>query len=216
MSKSRVPSVFSGFLAVGFAVLSSANADPAVQYVSANAAICSDSNSGSDLEHPKATIAAAVAALGENGGTVYVDRGEYQFDPPEQYAPLVTLSTPVEVVGLTSNAADVVIRRGTTEARGFKLEHEGARLRCLTIKGMFLQRSNSTTGGGIDMSAGAVEDCVVCDTTGGHWDSKGAGIYMTGGRVSRCVLRNNTLLHQYPTASWANQTTYGAAIYAKA
>ena len=183
-----------------------------IQYVATNG---KDTNDGLTVDTPKATIVAAVAALGEPGGTVYVAKGEYQFEPMKAEEPLVTITTPVEVIGMTGKADDVVIKRGTTNAKGFRLENAGAKLRYLTIKGMFLARANSSAGAGVYMVDGVVEDCIICDANGGHWDSRGAGIYMENGRVSRCILRDNTLLHGDVGKSWKpNLTSYGAAICA--
>ena len=180
--------------------------DASVVYVSRTGA---DDNDGYSLATALATINRAVAILGAEGGTVYVAAGEYVFAPQTLYAALVTLETPVRVVGMTGNPADVVIRRPSGDAgraRGFILRHDGALLRCLTIDGMYLQNSNSTQAGAIRLEAGAVEDCVISHTEGGHWDSRGLGAFMTGGRLTRCVFRNNAMLENY---------NYGAAIYAK-
>ena len=138
-----------------------------------------------------------------------VAAGTYVFAPPKRYDPLVTITTAVEVVGMTGNAADVVIRRTTQsdmEARGFKLSHPDAKVHFLTLDGMYLHNSNSSLGGGFWIVNGTVEDCLVLNTTGGHWDSKGLGAYIENGRISRCVFKGGAI-------SWNDN--YGAGIYAK-
>ena len=92
--------------------------DLPVLYVATNG---DDANDGLSQTTAKATIQAAVDALGAEGGTVNVAKGEYVFAPPAANQPLVTITAAVEVVGMTGNPADVVIRRTGTEAMGFKL-----------------------------------------------------------------------------------------------
>lgn len=178
-------------------------ADASVRFVATTG---DDANDGLTTGTAKATIQSAVDALGTAGGTVYVGPGTYVLDPPAQYDPVVTITTPVVVVGQTANAADVVITRGSTQARGFKLDNAGACLRHLTLDGFFLQSANSTIAGALWILAGAVEDCVVSNASGGHWDSRGAGAYMEGGRISRCVFKGCAI-------NWHDN--YGAAVYAK-
>lgn len=168
-----------------------------------------DEDDGLSYAHAKATIQAAVDVLGAAGGTVKVAAGTYVFAPPKRYDPLVTITTAVEVVGMTGNAADVVIRRTTEkdmESRGFKLSHPDAKVHFLTLDGMFLHNANQTNGGGFWIVNGTVEDCAVLNTTGGHWDSRGLGAYIEAGRISRCVFKGGAM-------NWNDN--WGAGIYAK-
>lgn len=171
-----------------------------------------DADDGLSYAHAKATIQAAVDVLGAAGGTVKVMAGEYVFTPPKRYDPLVTITAAVEVVGMTGNAADVIIKRTTEsnmEARGFKLSHPDAKVHFLTLDGMFLHNSNSSLGGGFWIVNGTVEDCVVLNTTGGHWDSRGLGAYIEAGRISRCVFKGGAM-----NRNTDGNGNFGAGVYA--
>ena len=166
-----------------------------------------DTNDGLLPASAMYSVQTAVDSLGADGGTVYVMPGEYAYNPTAVNGPLVTVTAPVVIAGYTGKPEDVVIRRATdVYARGFRLANESAVLRGVTVDGMKLLTANSENGGGLVIINGTVEDCVVCNTTGGHWDSRGLGAYMEAGRISRCVFRDNTM---------NDNANYGAAVYAK-
>ena len=157
-----------------------------------------DEDDGLSYAHAKATIQAAVDVLGAAGGTVKVAAGTYVFAPPKRYDPLVTITTAVEVVGMTGNAADVIIKRTTEsnmEARGFKLSHPDAKVHFLTLDGMFLHNSNQTKGGGLWVVNGTVEDCAVLN--------------IEAGRISRCVFKGGAM-----NRNTDGNGNFGAGVYA--
>lgn len=192
--KLRLMKIF-GVVAIGLLTGATAMAD-AVRYVSTAG---SDENDGSQGS-PWASIPYAVAQLGTDGGTIYVDSGIYEYD--EDYNPtqdpavtnrsLVVLSAPIRIIGATGNPADVTIRRksGNKRLRVFWLKHAGAMLRYLTIADGYLNINDKSLGcgGNVKMSAGLVADCVLRDGTTWGWAESGANAYVSGGVMTRCEL----------------------------
>ena len=142
-------------------------------------------------------ISEAVAALGEDGGTVYVLPGSYA--EPARFTG-VTLDKPVAVVGLSGDPADAVVARPASVdlARVFKLDHAGAVIRNLTVRDGLVNREggNGTDtslprarGGNVwvTVNGGLVDHCVLENgSTVRVYNGPGGNIALDGGRATRC------------------------------
>ena len=163
--------------------------DATVRYLSTTG---NDDWDGMTPETAKATLGAAIASLGADGGTVKVLNGTYvnETDAPTLYS----LNTPVTVESLSGCAEDVVFTKGQQSARIFQLQNDGARLRNITVRdGGFV--GEYACGGNIYLSSGTVEGCVVSGGSSGNvepdnWAVGGGNIYMTGGCVTRSIITN--------------------------
>ncbi len=143
-----------------------------------------DTRDGLSLGKAKATLAAAIADLGEDGGTVYIDDGDYAFTSDTDTA--VTITNPVHVVGLSRDATKVTITCTGTPTRNFVLDNANCSLEHVTISG-----GSSGYGMSIALRQGVVADCIICDASWNSWENRGA-LYAFGGCVTRCIFRNNT------------------------
>ena len=171
----------------------------------------SDTYVGTTLETPKRHIAAAVEALGDSGGIVYVLPGEYA---ETNDLSAVEVTNAVSVIGVTGDPADVIVTRSAKYARIFKLANASALVRSLTMQGGNVQNepkpghtaaeANSSAsssdgvaanGGNlwITEAGGVVENCVIRDGKASRWAVAGGNVYMKGGRLSRCVLTGGNL-----------------------
>lgn len=155
-------------------------ANPTVRYVAKTG---SDDNDGMLLSTAQATLAAAIASLGEEGGTVYIDDGDYAFTSDTDTA--VTITTPVKVIGLSRDAAKVTITRTGKPERVFNLKHDKAALSFVTVYG-----GKSSYGASAVIESGSIEDCVVRDSQRENWDCYGA-VYLKSGRIARCLFTGN-------------------------
>lgn len=180
-----------------------------------------DENDGQSLETPMLHIADAVASLGASGGMVFVLPGTYT---ETNDLTAVELSTPVSVIGVTGNPADAIVTQGATYgyARIFKLTHESALLRGMTITGGKVQNEpkdldetqghtiaaanatgnpgtwvNIVNGGNILMTAGLVENCIISSGHAVRYASVGGNVWMSGGRLSRCELVKGSASRNY-------------------
>ena len=145
-----------------------------------------DTRDGLSLEKAKATLAASIADLGEDGGTVYIDDGEYAFTSDTDTA--VTLTNPVHVVGLSRDATKVTITCTGTPTRNFVLDNANCSLAFVTVVGGTLEDDYGTS---ISLRNGAVSDCIIRGANCQNWKCHGA-MYADGdSRVSRCVFREN-------------------------
>ena len=176
----------------------SGDADPTVRYVSTTG---SDDNDGLLLSTAKATLQAAIVALGEEGGTVYIDDGEYTFTSATDTA--VTITTPVKVIGLSRDASKVTFTRTGTPKRNFRINHVGAGLAFVTVSG---GSAEGDEGVSIALLQGVVSDCVIRDANCGSWNIHGALSAKGSSRVSRCVFYNNR-------GGW-NNVAHGVALKA--
>ena len=168
---------------VGESKYYSGAADPTVRYVSKTG---SDENNGMLLSSAKATLQAAIDALGAEGGTVYVDDGDYAFTSDSDAA--VTITTAVHVVGLSHDASKVTFTRTGTPKRNFLLNHDGCSLEFATISGGTMQDERGVS---ISLRKGTVADCVICNADGQDWRCH-AALYADGDtRVARCIFRDN-------------------------
>ena len=147
-----------------------------------------DSATGAS-DDPLASIAAAVAALGSEGGTVHLKPGTYT------NSGTITLSAAIVISGETGDPADVTVNENqSVGCTIFKLNHADARLEHITVaNGGGGTSSNGVSGGNvyIDSNGGSVVHCVL---TGGDSSAKygtqGGNVYMKAGLVSRCVIQN--------------------------
>ncbi len=155
-------------------------ANPTVRYVAKTG---SDDNNGMLLSTAKATLTAAIAALGEEGGTVYIDDGDYAFTSDTDTA--VTITTPVKVIGLSRDATKVTITRTGKPTRVFSLNNSGCGLQFVTVSG-----GMSKEGANARMTDGLIADCRFTNANYTNWDGHGA-LYVEGGRVTRCVFTDN-------------------------
>ena len=163
-------------------------ADPKVRYVATTG---SDDNNGMLPSTAKETLTAAIADLGEDGGTVYIDDGDYTFTSDGKAA--VTITTPVKVIGLSRDATKVTITRTGTPKRNFELNNTQCRLEFVTVVGGRNGDNNNDDEYGISIALlnGIVSDCVIRDAVCRNWKCHGA-IHAEGdSRVVRCVFRNN-------------------------
>ena len=147
-----------------------------------------DGNPGTEAE-PLASIAAAVAALGSGGGTIYLKSGTYT------NSGTITLSDAIVISGATGDPADVTVNENqNVGCTIFKLNHADARLEHITVEnGGGGASGNGVSGGNvyIDTNGGSVVHCIL---TGGDsslkYGTKGGNVYMNAGLVSRCVIQN--------------------------
>ena len=147
-----------------------------------------DTRDGLSLEKAKATLAAAIADLGEDGGTVYIaDGDDYAFTSDTDTA--VTITNPVHVVGLSRDATKVTITCTGTPTRNFVLDNANCSLAFVTVVGGS-HVSDNDHGLSVTLRQGAVSNCVIRGAASGDWHNRGA-LYAFGGRVTRCDFREN-------------------------
>lgn len=172
-------------------------ADNTVRYVSTTG---SDANDGLSLVTAKASIAGAVASLADVDGSckVYVAPGTYA---ETAASTCVVLSKAVEVIGTTGNPNDVIVKRGSQDARIFELSHEGAAIRNLTVSG-----GKGGNGANAYMTTGLIDNCILENGYASAWDGGGGNVYLKGGRVSRCVIRGG---YTNPTTTAAGRQVGG-------
>lgn len=156
-----------------------------------------DDAAAGTAEAPYATVKHAIEALGANGGFVYLAAGEYAEAPilnedgTVKGGDTIVVSTPVRIVGLTGDPADVVVTRANTSknARVFLLDHAESGLSCLTVTG-----GKSDFGGNVQITSkgGTIEDCELTYGSNSSYLGGGGNLFMNAGRVSRCVIRNGS------------------------
>ena len=139
-----------------------------------------------------------------NGVKVRVCPGTYQASG--MYLPVA-----MSVVGETDNPADVNIVDDVVGKRAFTLSHADAVVKNLTISGNGI-RTNGSSGGHVNMSAGLVENCVIKDGRASPSSGYGTGgnIAMSGGKLVRCLVTGG----KSNWGGWYNANNYGMAIYA--
>lgn len=155
-----------------------------------------DGATGEDASSAMQTVAAAVAALGDAGGKVYVMPGTYA--EGGTYSTGVTnalyLTKPVEIIGVTGRPFDVVLTRKTGYSRVIKVSNAAAAVRSLTLKGGSIPTGYNDKpdqhGANlwITTNGGTVENCVISDGKADAWAGAGGNVYMQGGRLVRCTL----------------------------
>lgn len=158
-------------------------ADITVRYVATTG---NDTNDGLSIEKAKKTLTAAIADLGEDGGTVYIDDGDYAFTSDTDTA--VTITNPVHVVGLSRDATKVTITRTGTPKRNFVLNHANCSLEFVTIVGGTLKDDYGTS---VSLRNGSVSDCIIRGANCQSWECNGAMYADGNARVVRCIFREN-------------------------
>lgn len=145
-------------------------------------------NDGLTIETAFATITKAVADLGEAGGRVYVAAGTYA---EAGSGSALTIATPVDLVGITGKAGDVIIKADASNARVLYLNHADAVVRNVTFADGKITAAGGQ-GGNVSIAAGTIADCVLTggQVTGNSGKEGGGNLFMSGGRVTRCVIRN--------------------------
>lgn len=151
-----------------------------------------NANDGLTAANAFASVTKAVTDLGEDGGRVYIAAGTYTEPGASESA--LTITTPIELLGMTGNPKDVVITRVKDGVRILNLGNESAKIRMVTLSGGRIT-AHSKLGGTLLVSAGTVEDCIIADGyNGGNSGNDGGGnLAVTGGRVSRCVIKGGNL-----------------------
>ena len=91
-----------------------------------------------------------------------------------------------------NGATNTIIRRlsGTTRIFNIGVSPDGIPITNAVVDGFTIRDGNigAGNGGGIAMSAGTVQNCIVANNTAGTY---GGGIEFSGGMVSNCVVANN-------------------------
>lgn len=202
-------------------VIDNSEYNPFVRYVTTTG---SDTNDGYTLSSAKGTIAAAVAAFAglaaDKIGTVYVAAGVYAETAAVATSgntalSCVTITNAVQVIGMTGNAADVVVTRSSQNARIFYLNHPAALIRHLTVKNGYARATvanNPEEGSNVYIASlgGSVIDCAITGGGSSAWNSYGNGIFMKAGYVARCAVTNITVGcangHLYATSGLIEDT----------
>ena len=145
------------------------------------------------------TIAAALQLTTNNvsGGYSCIDDVTIRLVEGAYVESGTVLKSGIAIVGDTGDPNDVVINDNTPGKRAFNLQHAGAVVRDLTIKGSGTHTYGSGYyGGHVNMTAGTVENCIIRDgysnagASGGWSYGAGGNVYMTGGRLVRCQILN--------------------------
>ena len=171
-----------------------------------------DANTGADVWHAIKSINAAIAALGPEGGTIYLANGTYQEEIPQETDETLgdsalVITAPIVIEGLAKDPTKTIIKRASGTHRLVLLNHQDAALRYVTIQGGLATTKKPGGGIYIGSNGGLVDQCIVtgCKCGGESRAEGGGGIYMAGGRVRRSqILNNNT----------NNMRHYGSGIYA--
>lgn len=169
-----------------------------------------------DAAHPFATIPAAIAVLGSEGGTISIARGTYSLtstSTPQEYesdnymagSSCVVVTTPVKIVGATGNPEDVVLKKDSSvaSARVVLLDNKGAVLRYVTVQDGYPKDNTARNGGNvlIGYNGGTVEDCILKDgksANGNNTNLGGGNISLMAGRCARCVITGGKIMHYRP------------------
>ena len=157
-------------------------------YVATNG---SAANDGLTPETPLATINAAVAKLGAEGGTILLADGIYPETAVENSFSAVVIEAPVTIESSSRNASACTITRSGGNVRILKLDHPDAIVRNITIRDGLLG-GDDYKGGNlyIGLNGGTVEDCILTGGSLSNTSSQNGGgnLFMETGRVARCVL----------------------------
>lgn len=165
-----------------------------------------DSNSGLTPGVPMATIAAAVADLGDTGGTICVMPGTVS-----QSATAV-ISAPVKVVGLGLTPDETIVSASKSGFRLFELDNADAQVINLTMANASVSFGSGDNGGaGAFVKAGVISNCVVSSCSARQSSSArpyGGGVRMTG---SNSLLTHSRIVEctTFIDANWADATGAG-------
>lgn len=168
----------------------------AVRYVSTAG---DDAKSGETVADAKATVQAAVDALGAAGGTVYVMPGTYTY-ATEYNA--IAVSNAVAIIGWAADPHEVVLQRdgpAGKNTRVLMLNHAESAVRMVTVKGGYTwtggtvawpDKDTAMSGGAnlyINEAGGTAENCIFKDGVSQGW-SCGGNVYLKAGRVVNCEI----------------------------
>lgn len=191
-----------------------------VRYVSTTG---SDAKSGESVENAKATVQAAVDALGAAGGTVYVMPGTYTYSTTYN---AIAVSNAVAIVGWAADPREVVLQRdgpAGKNTRVLMLNHADASVRMVTLKGGYTwtggtvawpDKDTAMSGGAnlyINTAGGTAENCIFKDGISQGW-SYGGNVYLKAGRVVNCEISGGGM-KEHTNDQWRHG---GAALIAEA
>lgn len=171
------------FVATASAELTVVNAavDPNARYVSTRG---SDEEGTGLRDGAFASIDKALTTLGETGGTIWLEDGEYPITAT------VTLTTPVTIRSVSGDPEKVTLKRTSGDISVVKLNCAEARILDVTVA----NGGNSKVDGGnvyIDANGGIVEHCILLNgNSSGQYGKAGGGVYMKAGVVTRCIIRS--------------------------
>ena len=161
--------------------------DPTARYVSTTG---SDLNDGLTIAKAFATMQRALDSLGAEGGTVYLEDGDYAFDAAiEQYWQKCgfVVTTPVTITSRSRDASKVRITHGSNSPRVFALVNDGALLAHVTIWG-----GTATDGSNGNVDGGSISDCIISNGVCAAWNGHGAiRMNAAAGRIVRTVFVDN-------------------------
>ena len=166
------------YIAVGLSVLSSFAFGADVWVATTGSDDAGTGVSG----NPYLTIGKALSTLGDEGGTIWLEDGEYGVTAT------VELTTPVTIRSVSGNPADVTIRRTSGNISVVKLNNAAACLLDITVA----NGGNAQASGGnvyIDSNGGSVVHCILTNgDCSSKYGAKGGNVCMKAGLVSRCVI----------------------------
>ncbi|MBP7830184.1 MAG: hypothetical protein KA248_09735 [Kiritimatiellae bacterium] len=125
-----------------------------------------------------ATNPADTTAATRDGSTVLVSNGVYVLTAQ------VVISN--SVLFQSVNGPTVTVFNGNGAVRAFSLSSTGA-----VVSGFMITNSVATSGGGVYMSAGLVQNCWVISNRATAGGSAGGGVRMTGGTLRNCLVVGN-------------------------
>lgn len=140
---------------------------------------------------PGESIIEAVAALGADGGKVYVRPGTYAENNKTNG---VVISEGVQVIGLTDDPASVIVTRDkNVKMRIFTVNHPDAALRFLTIQDGDEPWNDYLQGNGgnvlVGENGGAIENCIIKNgSTINAWAAGGGNVAIFNGVMRNCTL----------------------------
>jgi hypothetical protein len=112
----------------------------------------------------------------------------------------ITINKGITLRGFSGNWADTVIKGGfpASTNRCLTISGAGAVVDGFTITNGNLG-ANSLAGGGVNMSAGTVQNCLIIGNVANGISANagnGAGIYSSGGNVFNCTIKRNVSMNQ--------------------
>jgi hypothetical protein len=164
------------------------------EYFVATNGLDNGDNDGLSWAAPLLTISngVAMATAAGAGSIVTVSNGTYNISTQITVNAAITVrSFGGGVYGGLTNAANTIVRRSAGSIRIFDITHASAVVQGLTIRDGAPPIMIGVHGGGVLMTGGLVQDCIVTNNVLGN-QQLGNGVYMTGGTVSNCIVRNNS------------------------